>query len=169
MSDRDPVQVRIGRHLEERNETLAVAESATGGLIASLVTDVPGASGYFDRGYVTYAYEAKTGTLGIDRELLDRKGAVSEAVGEAMARAARDRAGTTWGIGLTGIAGPTGGTTDKPVGTTYIGVSYAAPWGSRDSRTTVTRYRFDGDRASIKRQAATQALQDLEAAMAPDQ
>ena len=162
MSDPPAVAIRIGEQLRESDETLATAESATGGLLSSLITDVPGSSDYFDRGFVTYAYEAKMGSLGVDRELLDDLGAVCEPVAVNMARAARDRAGTTWGVSITGIAGPGGGSVEKPVGTTFIGVASAAPWGSGRSLTTVNEYRFDGDRQEIKRNAAERALQDLE-------
>lgn len=155
------VASRVGDRLREREETLATAESATGGLVASLITDVPGASDYFDRGFVTYAYEAKTGTLGVDRGLIDEYGAVSEPVALAMARGARDLAGTTWAVSVTGTAGPSGGTEEKPVGTAYIGVAYAGPWGSGSTTASATRYRFAGDRLAIKQAAAEQALADL--------
>lgn len=157
----EAIEVRVGDALRARGETVAVAESATGGLVCSLLTDVPGASAYVDRGFVTYAYEAKTGTLGVDRAILDEHGAVSEPVAAGMARAARDLAGTTWGIGVTGVAGPTGGSEEKPVGTTFIGVAHAGAWGSRDSYATVSRYDFAGTRGEIKRRAADQALSDL--------
>lgn len=157
----EAIEVRVGDALRARGETVAVAESATGGLVCSLLTDVPGASDYVDRGFVTYAYEAKTGTLGVDRAVLDEHGAVSEPVAAGMARAARDLSGTTWGIGVTGVAGPTGGSEEKPVGTTFIGVAHAGAWGSGDSYVTVSRSDFAGTRAEIKRQAADQALSDL--------
>ncbi len=159
--DEDAVERRVGARLAERGETVATAESITGGLIASRLTDVPGASTYVDRGFVTYAYEAKTGTLGVDRALLDTHGAVSEPVAERMASAARDLAGTDWGVGITGIAGPTGGSKEKPVGTTYIGVAYAGAWGTHESFTVVTSHRFDGDRSTIKSAAADAALDAL--------
>lgn len=161
----DPAEV-IGKVLGERNETLAVAESATGGLISSRVTDVPGASEYFDRGFVTYAYRAKMGMLGVDRALLDAEGAVCEAVAARMATAARDRAETDWAVSITGIAGPTGGTAEKPVGLAYIGVAYAAPWGSGGSTVDVAEYEFEGTRCEIKSAMAEQALADLRAAIA---
>lgn len=157
----EPIEARLGRALADRHETVAVAESATGGLVCSMITDVPGASAYFDRGFVTYAYRAKLAELGVTRETLDDVGAVSEPVAAQMARGARDRAATDWGVSVTGIAGPTGDRPDKPVGRTYIGVSVAAPWGSAASRAWVSRYTFDGDRRAIKRAAATQALTDL--------
>lgn len=155
------IEVRVGEALRAGGHTVATAESATGGLVCSLLTDVPGSSDYVDRGFVTYAYEAKTGTLGVDRATIDAHGAVSEPVAAQMASAARDLAGTTWGVSVTGTAGPTGGTSQKPVGTAYIGVAHAAAWGSGGSWVRVSRYEFDGDRGEVKRAAATQALADL--------
>ena len=129
------VEARLGDRLRETGADLATAESCTGGLVASLLTDVPGSSDYFDRGVVTYAYDAKRELLGVTREALDEHGAVSEVVARQMARRVRDVSGTTWGLSVTGIAGPSGGTPDKPVGTVY-----------------------DGDRAAVKAEAARGAL-----------
>jgi nicotinamide-nucleotide amidase len=162
------IEERVGDVLRDRGEYVAVAESCTGGLVGSLVTDVPGSSDYFDRSSVTYSYDAKLEELGVARETLDGAGAVSEPVAREMARAARDGAGITWGLSTTGIAGPTGGTDEKPVGTVYVGVARAAPWGTGDSACTVERYVFDGGRTEIKRRIAEQALEDLLAAAAPD-
>ena len=102
----DPVESVVGDLLTERGETLATAESLTGGLVGSRVTDVPGASAYFDRGFVTYAYDAKRELLGVSRESLDAEGAVSATVAEQMAAGARDRADTTWGVATTGHTRP---------------------------------------------------------------
>lgn len=159
----DAIAATVGERLRERDETLAVAESCTGGLIGSLITDVPGASDYFDRGYITYAYGAKLAELAVPREILDEHGAVSTPTAKAMARGARDRADTTWGVATTGVAGPTGGTSETPVGTVFIGIAYAAPWESGASTASVSRYEFDGSRTEIKQQIAEQALQDLDA------
>jgi len=156
------IEARLGDRLREEGSTLATAESATGGLVASRITDVPGASDYFDRGVVTYAYDAKRELLGVTREALDEHGAVSELVARQMARRVRDLSGTTWGLSVTGIAGPTGGTEEKPVGTVFVGVAYAGEWGSGDSYAAVEGYRFEGDRRSIKEQAAREALGFLE-------
>lgn len=161
MTDATPVEERIGEALSGADQTLATAESCTGGLIGSLVTDVPGSSDYFDRAYVTYSYDAKL-ALGVDREILDSKGAVSEPVAAAMARASRDRAGTTWSIATTGIAGPTGGSEEKPVGTVFTAIAYAAPWGTQDSYTIVEHREFDGTRTEIKIEIARRALELLE-------
>jgi nicotinamide-nucleotide amidase len=157
----DPIERRVGEALREDGATVATAESCTGGLIGSLLTDIPGSSDYVDRGFVTYAYDAKREMLGVSREALDEYGAVSEPVAREMARGARDVADTTWGVSTTGIAGPSGGSEENPVGTVYIGVAYAAPWGSGGSYATVSRYEFDGDRRGIKGKIARQALSDL--------
>jgi nicotinamide-nucleotide amidase len=160
-----PIEKRVGERLREREETLAVAESCTGGLVGSRLTDVPGSSAYFDRSLVTYANDAKQELLGVSREALDAHGAVSGPVAREMARGVRDTAGTTWGVATTGIAGPTGGTDEKPVGTVYLGVAYAGPWGTESSTTSVERYEFDGSRTERKSQFAEQALSDLLAAI----
>ena len=156
-----PIEKTVGESLRERGEFVAAAESCTGGLIGSLLTDVPGSSDYFDRSIVTYSYDAKMEHLGVPRETLDDVGAVSEPVAEQMARGVRDTAGVTWGVATTGIAGPTGGTDQKPVGTVYIAISNAAEWGTGESRCRVERYVFDGSRREIKRQIAERALEDL--------
>lgn len=158
---RPPVEERVGDALRERDQTIAVAESCTGGLLGSMLTDVPGSSDYFDRGFVTYSYDAKLQDLGVAREELDERGAVSEPVARQMARGVRDAAGTTWGVATTGIAGPTGGSDEKPVGTVFVGVAYAGEWGSQESYSRVSRYEFDGDRTEIKAQIARQALVDV--------
>lgn len=152
-----PIEETLGEELRDAGHTIACTESCTGGLVGSLLTDVPGSSDYFDRSLVTYTYDAKLDT-GVSREALDEHGAVSEPVARQMAQAVRDEAGTTWGVSTTGIAGPTGGTEEKPVGTVYIGVAYAGDWGSGDTDTTVERREFDGDRLEIKEQIARRAL-----------
>jgi len=161
MTTDKPPEAIVGDRLTTRKETVAVAESLTGGLLCSRLTDIPGASEYVDRGVVTYSNSSKQTILGVSREALDANGAVSEAVAAEMAQGMRDTAGTTWALSTTGIAGPTGGTDEKPVGLVYIGVAYAAPWESEDSFVRVARHVFDGDRAAVKEQSATHALDAL--------
>lgn len=155
----------VAATLRETAATVAVAESCTGGLLSSMLTDVPGSSQYFDRGVITYSNDAKQSLLAVSREALDEHGAVSEPVSREMARGIRDTAGTRYGVATTGIAGPAGGTKTKPVGTVYIAVAVAEDWGTGASAVTAKRYEFDGDRTSCKRQFSAQALADLQAAI----
>ena len=162
MTDDDrQIEKRTGDALRDRGETVAVAESCTGGLVGSLVTDVSGSSAYFDRSLVTYSYDAKQALLAVSREMLDDHGAVSEPVAREMARAVRDTAGTDWGVATTGVAGPTGGSPETPVGTVYIAVARAAPWETGQSGSTVSHYEFDGSRTEVKAKIARRALSDL--------
>ncbi|AXG05023.1 CinA family protein [Haloplanus rubicundus] len=161
----DAVERRLGRRLRDRGETLAVAESLTGGLVGSLLTDVPGSSGYVDRSVVAYSNDAKLDALGVTRESLDAHGAVSAPVAREMARSVRDDAGTTWGVSTTGIAGPAGGTEEKPVGLVFVGVAYAAPWGTGDSFARAERRVLDGDRWTVKAESARWALRAVEDAL----
>lgn len=112
----------VAEKLVQQGKTIAVAESCTGGLLAKLLTDIPGSSKYFSYGWITYSNQAKISELGVSAELIQEYGAVSGQVAESMARAARKKAGTDYAVGITGIAGPTGGTEQKPVGLVYIGV-----------------------------------------------
>jgi nicotinamide-nucleotide amidase len=121
--DEDTMEAVIGRLLNERKATVAVAESCTGGLLASRITDVAGSSAYFMGGAVCYTGEAKTALAGVDPALIGDNGEVSEPVAIALAQGARERFGTTYGIGVTGIAGPGGGSEAKPVGTVHIAVA----------------------------------------------
>lgn len=161
----DAIERRLGRDLRDRGETLAVAESLTGGFVGSLLTDVSGSSDYVDRSVVAYSNDAKMDALGVSRESLDAEGAVSAPVAREMARGIRDDAGTTWGVSTTGIAGPGGGTEAKPVGLVFVGVAYAAPWGTGDSFTRAERRVFDGDRWTVKAESARWALRTLRDAM----
>ncbi len=111
----------VARILVDRGETVSVAESCTGGIVAQRLTDIPGSSAYFVGGVAAYANEMKTGMLGVPADLIERFGAVSREVAEAMAQGMRERADTTYAVSITGIAGPAGGTEDKPVGTVYVG------------------------------------------------
>jgi len=121
--DDDSLESVIGRMLVERHATVAVAESCTGGLLASRITDVAGSSAYFMGGAVCYTAATKQELVGVDAELIREHGEVSEAVARALARGACKRFGTTYGVGVTGIAGPGGGTEAKPVGTVHIAVA----------------------------------------------
>ena len=134
--------------------TVAVAESCTGGLVAAAITEVPGSSGYFAGGVVSYANEAKRDLLGVDAALLDTHGAVSAQVARAMAVGARARFGTTVAASVTGIAGPDGGTPAKPVGLTYVGVADA-------DGADVRRMVWPGDRAANRRDSAAAVLEIL--------
>ena len=149
----DPLARELGAQLKKGRMTLSVAESCTGGLLASLVTDQPGSSAYFMGGVVAYADEVKRAQLGVPATLLTRHGAVSREVALAMAEGVRTRLGTTLAASITGIAGPDA-EGSKPVGLTYIAI--ATPRG-----TTCDEYMFSGDRWSNRRQAAGQALRLL--------
>ncbi len=149
--DGRPLEAVVGELLRARGATIAIAESCTGGLLASRLTDVPGSSAYVERGAVCYSNRAKTEWLGVAEALIDEYGAVSEAVAEAMASLIRARAGVTVGVGVTGIAGPGGGTPEKPVGTVAVAVRT-----SDDAR--VRTFHFMGGREMVKFQASQAAL-----------
>jgi len=119
----DTLEAVIGKLLKDRHQTLATAESCTAGLLAGKITDVPGSSQYYDRGFVTYTNESKTELLGVPEKILKDHGAVSSQTAEAMAAGAREKSRTNYGVAITGIAGPGGGTEEKPVGTVYIAVA----------------------------------------------
>jgi nicotinamide-nucleotide amidase len=144
----------VGRLLRERGKTLAVAESCTGGMVAKLVTDVPGSSGYFLGGVVSYADAAKRDLLAVSEETLRGRGAVSEETAREMARGALERFGADIAVGVTGIAGPDGGTPEKPVGTVYFAVA------RRDGHEIGKKREFLGDRSAV-RQAASQFALEL--------
>jgi nicotinamide-nucleotide amidase len=144
----------VGHKLTEQNKTLAVAESCTGGIIAKLITDNPGASEYFTQGWVTYSNDAKINELGVPKELIEKYGAVSEETASAMAMAARKKAGADFAIAATGIAGPAGGSEQQPVGLVYLSVSY--PDGCHTER-----FIFSHNRQTIRLRAALTALNML--------
>jgi PncC family amidohydrolase len=142
------------RLLIERRQTLAVAESCTGGFLADQLTNVPGASAVVRLGVVAYSNEAKKEVLGVQAETLERHGAVSEAVAREMAEGARQAGRTDYAIATTGIAGPAGGTPEKPVGTVFIAVAAA--------QGTEARKMFNPwDRRTFKEVTARQALDDM--------
>jgi len=142
----------VVRLLTKRNQTLATAESCTGGLIAHRVTNVPGASQIFVAGYVCYANRAKIGMLNVDRNLIEKHGAVSEPVARSLAEHVRVCAGSDYALATTGIAGPTGGSAEKPVGTVYVGLA------SAESETIAKKFFFSTDRETFKQLAAQSAL-----------
>lgn len=147
----EPVAVRIGQRLRQLGLTVATAESCTGGLVSSLLTDVAGSSDYFLGGAVTYANSAKETILRVDAQVLIDHGAVSPEVAQIMARQVRHRFGANIGVAVTGIAGPGGGTPEKPVGLTYMHLSAAdAEWGER--------HVWQGDRLANKQQSAAAVL-----------
>ena len=152
--DGEEMEAVVGRLLGERGKTLSVAESCTGGLISQRLTDVSGSSAYFIEGVVAYANEAKMNALDVPAEIIEQFGAVSAETAEAMAKGMRSRAGTDYAISITGIAGPTGGTPEKPVGTVYIGYSDAA-------LTKSFKIVLPGDRYLIRWRSSQAALDYL--------
>ena len=142
----------VVRLLTKRNQTLATAESCTGGLIANRITNVPGASIVFIAGYVCYANQAKINMLDVDPKLVERHGAVSESVARTLAEHARSCARCDYALATTGVAGPTGGSPEKPVGTVYIALA------SAELETIVKRFFFPADRETFKQLAAQSAL-----------
>lgn len=149
--DSDTLAATTARFLSKAGLTVALAESCTGGLIAKLLTDQPGASAFFERSIVSYANSAKVNGLNVAQTILDRHGAVSAECAEAMAKGIRAAAHTDISLAVTGIAGPDGGTADKPVGTVFLAMS--SPWGKR-----VERFSFSGDRDQIRLHTACTAL-----------
>ena len=134
---------KVLAHLIENKITVATAESCTAGLIAARIGDASGVSEIFSEGYVTYSNQAKEKNLGVPRKLLEEYGAVSEQVAQAMAEGVCRVSGAELGLSATGIAGPTGGTDEKPVGLVYMGVCYRG-------KTTVVRRVFEGSRAQVR-------------------
>jgi len=147
---------RLGERLLARGWMTATAESCTGGWIAKTLTDVAGSSAWFDRGFVTYTNEAKQDLLGVRGDTLAAQGAVSEATVREMVAGALARSRAAVAVAVSGIAGPSGGTADKPVGTVWLA------WGDRDGAIRAERYRFDGDREAVRRQAVARAIQGLD-------
>lgn len=142
----------VGRLLTERHLTIAVAESCTGGLIADKITNVSGSSHYFEQGVVAYSNQSKIDLLGVREDVIRKHGAVSKEVAEAMAEGIRRAARTNIGLSTTGIAGPTGGTAEKPVGLVWVGYADAAT-------TFALRFHFGDERRRVKERAAQAALE----------
>lgn len=159
MPDTWPLLEGLAQRLRTTGHTLATAESCTGGLIAASCTSLSGSSDWFERGFVTYSNAAKTAQLGVPAELIAAHGAVSEPVARAMVLGAQARAGVHCAVAVTGVAGPTGGSPDKPVGTVWFG------WCVGD-RVWTARQRFDGDRATVRAATVHRALSELLAQLA---
>ena len=145
---------RLGERALARQVMLATAESCTGGLVAGAITDIAGSSGWFERGFVTYSNRAKIDELGVDPEIIERHGAVSGETAKAMAQGARAASGAEWVVAVTGVAGPAGGSPDKPVGTVWF--AWAGPRGVE-----AQHRRLDGDRAAVRAASVAIALQGL--------
>ena len=150
---------RIAELLRERAWKLATAESCTGGMIAAACTDLAGSSDWFERGFVTYSNEAKNEMLGVDASLIDAHGAVSEVVARAMAFGAVRHSNAQVSVAVTGIAGPAGGSAQKPVGTVWFAFMV-------DGLLSSEMLRFDGDRAQVRRATVLHALDGLIARVA---
>ena len=140
--------------LLSRNWTVSLAESCTGGLVCATLTELAGSSEWFERGYITYSNEAKNECLGVPSQLIESHGAVSEQVAKAMAEGARINSESNVAISITGVAGPSGGSAEKPVGTVCFG------WAT-ESQTLTKTMHFDGDRQTIRQQATEFALAEL--------
>lgn len=155
------IEGRVNTLLQDRNETVSVVETCTGGMISMLLTDVAGASEYFKEGFIPYSYDAHRTRVGVPRETLDEYGAVSAPTTRALAERARDMTNSDWGLAVSGIAGPSGGSPEKPVGTAFVGVAYADEWESNDSFSETTRKEFTGDRKEIRDKITRYALKFL--------
>ena len=162
----DPVIYRlaeeVGAALKRRGLMLATAESCTGGWIAEAITMVPGSSEWFERGFVTYTYISKREMLGVGEKTLERHGAVSEEVVLEMAAGALTRSHAQIAVAVSGVAGPSGGTPEKPVGTVCIA------WGAKGVAPRAETQRFPGDREAVRRQSVVHALQGVLGLLARD-
>ncbi len=145
----------IAKTLQDHNAVLATAESCTGGWVAEVVTMASGSSAWFDRGFVTYSNQAKQDMLGVQTATLDRHGAVSEQTAIEMADGALQNSQATVSLAITGIAGPSGGSAEKPVGLVWFA------WGAKGADTYTKQQQFQGDRQSVREQAVRFALQEL--------
>ncbi|MDP5292210.1 CinA family protein [Oceanimonas sp. CHS3-5] len=152
--DTDTLARQLGEALQARGIMMTTAESCTGGGIAAAMTDIAGSSAWFDRGFVTYSNAAKHDMLGVDTALIERHGAVSREVAEAMVRGACAQSGCGLGVAVTGVAGPGGGSPEKPVGTVWL-----ACYSTSADRLDCRLLRLDGDRSQIRHQTVLHALQ----------
>jgi len=155
MNELEILAQELGSALLARGEWLAVAESCTGGWLAQSVTAIAGSSGWFDRGFVTYSNGAKVDMLGVPDTTLERHGAVSEATARAMAQGVLAHSRADWAVAITGIAGPSGGSAEKPVGT----VCFA--WAAQEQGCEAQTCHFAGDRAAVREQSVRHALTGL--------
>ena len=146
---------RVGKALKTRKLMLVTVESCTGGWLGEAVTMVPGSSDWYERGFITYTYISKREMLGIKRQTLDRFGAVSEQTAREMATGALKNSHAQVAVAVSGTAGPSGGTRDKPVGTVCLA------WARKNSRITSETRRFKGDRQSVRRQSVEHALKGV--------
>lgn len=154
-ADLHGLAAQVGGQLLGRRLKLATAESCTGGWVAKVVTEVSGSSDWFDAAFVAYSYEAKEAMLGVDRRILERFGAVSEEAVLEMVRGALSRSRANVALAITGIAGPTGGTSDKPVGTVWLA------WGFGHHPPRARVFHFDGDRDAVRRATVRAAFEGL--------
>lgn len=146
---------QLGRHLQARGQKLATAESCTGGWVAKLVTEVAGSSAWFDRGFVTYSNEAKQDMLAVPATLLADHGAVSGEVVAAMTQGALTHSHADWAVAISGIAGPDGGSEEKPVGTVWLA------WQHRGEAAQIQLHHFQGGRDEVRRAACAMVIETL--------
>jgi len=146
---------QLGDRLLQTRQQLACAESCTGGFVSKVVTDIAGSSQWFERGFITYTNQAKAESLGVPSETIAENGAVSEATARAMAAGALRHSQASVSLAVTGIAGPGGGSLDKPVGTVWFA------WASREEGVDAEMQQFLGDRDAVRRQAVAHALQGV--------
>jgi nicotinamide-nucleotide amidase len=146
---------RLATELVQHHAVIATAESCTGGWIAKILTDRAGSSAWFEYGFVSYGNNAKAELLQVDSSLIEQHGAVSEEVAEAMVVGALKRSGSQFALAVTGVAGPEGGTAEKPVGTVWFG------WAGQGLPATLACYHFEGDRDTVRRQTVTTALSGM--------
>lgn len=154
MDDITQLAATLGQRLLEAGAQVSTAESCTGGGIAEAITRIPGSSAWFEAGYVTYSNQQKTQQLGVPQALFGRVGAVSREVVEAMAHGAQTNSTARFSVAVSGVAGPDGGSPEKPVGTVWI------CWGAAE-QLIAERFQFDGDRDSVRRQTVKAALEGL--------
>jgi nicotinamide-nucleotide amidase len=159
MSDDSALAVSLGQLLTARKWQITTAESCTGGGIANVITSVAGSSAWFEQGFITYSNSAKQQQLGVAEALLIKHGAVSEAVVKAMATGACKKANANVAIAVSGVAGPGGGSADKPVGTVWLA------WAIQDTDTVAKCYQFKGGRDAVRAQAGTRAIDELNKAL----